>query len=338
MNEQRATSKETAMTTIEDSVRAVVRRLYNGERFLITAHRNPDGDALGSALALRALIRQLGKDATIIVRDPFWKPLGKMPGAGDIVIAETLPADYPDGYDALFVMECPEAERTGFPILPGPVVNIDHHLGNKEYGEVNYIDLDAPSVGEMVLQLAREMEMPLERDMATAMYVSLASDTGFFRYMNTTLRALEGATEMVRAGAKPGEISLWLNESATPGSVKLLGLCLRTLELSAGGKLATMELPERFFAEAGAEAEDTEGIVNYGRTIDGVLVSALFKEVEGGTRVSMRAKPGADVQVVAASFGGGGHKAAAGCFVAAPMAEAKEKIVSLLKEQVGREK
>ncbi|HEU5162727.1 MAG TPA: bifunctional oligoribonuclease/PAP phosphatase NrnA [Thermoanaerobaculia bacterium] len=322
------------MTTIEESIRAVVRRLYNGERFLITAHRNPDGDALGSALALRSLIRQLGKDATILMRDPFWKPLGKMPGAGDVLVAETLPADYPAGYDALFAMECPEPERTGFAILPGPVVNIDHHLGNKMYGEVNYVDLDAPSVGEMVLQLAREMEMPLDPEMATAMYVSLASDTGFFRYMNTTLRALEGATEMVRAGAKPGEISLWLNESVSPGSVKLLGLCLNSLEFIAGGKIATMDLPRRFFAEAGAEAEDTEGIVNYGRTIDGVLVSALFKEVDGGTRVSMRAKPGADVQSVAAQFGGGGHKAAAGCFVPAPLAEAKAKIVELLQKQL----
>lgn len=324
------------MTTLEESVRAVARRLYNGQRFLITSHRNPDGDALGSAIALRCLIRQLGKDATIIVRDPFWKPLGKMPGAEDVVIAETLPPDYPDGYDALFAMECPEAERTGFPILPGPVVNIDHHLGNKMYGEVNYIDLDAPSVGEMVLQLTREMEMPLDPEMATAMYVSLASDTGFFRYMNTTLRALDAATEMVRAGAKPGEISLWLNESVSPGSVKLLGLCLNTLEFTANGRIATMMLPERFFAEAGAEPEDTEGIVNYGRTIDGVLVSALFKEVEGGTRVSMRAKPGADVQVVAAQFGGGGHKAAAGCFVPAGIEEAKGKIVAILEEQLAR--
>jgi phosphoesterase RecJ-like protein len=322
------------MTTIEESIRAVVRRLYNGNRFLITSHRNPDGDALGSSLALRALIRQLGKDATILVRDSFWKPLGKMPGADDIVVADALPADYPGAYDALFTMECPEAERTGFPILPGPVVNIDHHVGNTLYGEVNYIDLEAPSVGEMVLQLAREMEMPLEPDMATAMYVSLASDTGFFRYMNTTLRALEAATEMVRAGAKPGEISLWLNESATPGSIKLLGLCLSTLELIADGRIATIDLPERFFAEAGASAEDTEGIVNFGRTIESVRVAALFKEVDGGTRVSMRAKPGADVQAVAATFGGGGHKAAAGCFVPAPMAEAKAKIVGLLQEQL----
>jgi bifunctional oligoribonuclease and PAP phosphatase NrnA len=326
------------MTSIEESIRAVVRRLYNGNRFLITSHRNPDGDALGSSLALRELIRQLGKDATIIVRDPFWKPLGRMPGADEILVADALPADYPGGYDALFTMECPEAERTGFPILPGPVVNIDHHVGNKLYGEVNYIDLDAPSVGEMVLQITREMEMPLAPDMATAMYVSLASDTGFFRYMNTTLRALEAGTEMVRAGAKPGEISLWLNESATPGSIKLLGLCLSTLELLADARIATIDLPERFFAEAGASAEDTEGIVNFGRTIESVQVSALFKEVDGGTRVSMRAKPGADVQAVAAQFGGGGHKAAAGCFVPAPMGEAKAKIVAMLEEQVVRGK
>ncbi|HVR43995.1 MAG TPA: bifunctional oligoribonuclease/PAP phosphatase NrnA [Thermoanaerobaculia bacterium] len=321
-------------TSVAESLRRVAQRIHNGRRFLITSHRNPDGDALGSALALRGLIRQMGKEAAVRVRDPFSPALAHIPGAAEVVVADTLPGDYPDGFDALFAMECPDPGRTGFPVLPGPVVNIDHHLGNLEYGEINYLDLEAPSVGEMVLHLAKELELEIDRDIAIAMYVSLATDTGFFRYTNTTLRAFDAASELVRAGADPGEISLWINESASIGSIRLLGLCLSTLVLHAGGKIATLEMPRRFLAEAGASSEESEGIVNYGRTIDGVLVSVLLKEAEGGTRVSMRAKPGVDVQAVASAFGGGGHKAASGCFVPLPMPEAKEKLLGMLQQIV----
>ncbi|HEU4520367.1 MAG TPA: bifunctional oligoribonuclease/PAP phosphatase NrnA [Thermoanaerobaculia bacterium] len=318
------TSPDTAAAEIAERIRA-------GRRFLITGHRNPDGDALGSALALQRLIRQLGKEARVIVRDGFAKPLMSIPGADEVTVSDTLPPDYPKGYDALFAMECPEVQRTGYDVLPGPVVNIDHHLGNEMYGEINYLDIEAPSVGEMVLQLNRNhLKLPLDRDTATAMYVSLATDTGFFRYHNTTLRTFQAAEELVRAGAVPGDVSLWINESNSRGSIKLLGLCLTTLELHAGGRIATTELPKRFFTEAGALPEDTEGIVNYGRSIDGVLVSALLKESDGATRVSLRAKPGVDVQRIAAMFGGGGHKAASGCTIPLPLAEAKAKLIPLL--------
>lgn len=319
-------------TNPDEGARAVAERIRAGRNFLITSHRNPDGDALGSGLALQRLIRQLGKEAKVQVRDGFGKPLLNIPGASDVTITDTLPADYPNAYDAVFTMECPEVERTGYPVLPGPVVNIDHHLGNTMYGEINYLDLDAPSVGEMVLQInRRHLGLPLDRETATAMYVSLATDTGFFRYHNTTLRTFQAAEELVRAGVVPGDVSLWINESSPRGAIKLLGLCLTTLELTADDRIATITLPKRFFADAGAQAEDTEGIVNYGRMIEGVLVSALLKEIDDhSTRVSMRAKPGVDVQQVAAMFGGGGHAAASGCTIPLPLPEAKAKLLGIL--------
>jgi bifunctional oligoribonuclease and PAP phosphatase NrnA len=321
----------TTTTSPDTAAGQVAERIRAGRNFLITGHRNPDGDALGSAIALQRLIRQMGKEARIVVRDGFGKPLLNMPGATEVVISDTLPPDYPKAYDALFAMECPEVHRTGYDVLPGPVVNIDHHLGNEMYGEINYLDIEAPSVGEMVLQLNRNhLKLPLDKETATAIYVSLASDTGFFRYHNTTLRSFAAAEELVRAGAVPGDVSLWINESNSRGAIKLLGLCLTTLELHAGGRIATTELPSRFFDEAGATPEDTEGIVNYGRSIDGVLISALLKESDAGTRVSLRAKPGVDVQQVAARFGGGGHKAASGCTVPLPLPEAKAKLIPLL--------
>ena len=314
----------------------VADRIRSGRRFLITSHRNPDGDALGSGLALQRLIRHFGKDAQMQVRDGFNPNLMHIPGAADVAITDALPADYPKGYDAVFTMECPEVQRTGYAVLPGPVVNIDHHVGNEMYGEINYLDLEAPSVGEMVMQINRNhLRAPLDREAAIALYVSLATDTGFFRYHNTTLRAFEAAEELVRAGVVPGDVSLWINESASRGSIKLLGLCLTTLDITAGGKVATLELPKRFFTESGATPEETEGIVNYGRSIEGVMVSALLKEGDAqSTRVSLRAKPGVDVQQVAAMFGGGGHKAASGCTMPFPLAEAKEKLVAILREIV----
>lgn len=315
----------------DDAARAVAERLRAGRNFLITSHRNPDGDALGSGLALQGLIRKMGKTARVIVRDGFGKPLYNIPGADEVTISDTLPPDYPQAYDAVFTMECPEVARTGYPVLPGPVVNIDHHLGNEMYGEINYLDIEAPSVGEMVMQLNRHhLKLPLDRDVAIAMYVSLATDTGFFRYHNTTLRTFEAAEELVRAGVVPGDVSLWINESVPRGSIKLLGLCLTTLELHANDRIATIELPRRFFDQAGATPEDTEGIVNYGRMIDGVLVSALLKENGESTRVSLRAKPGIDVQQVAAIWGGGGHAAASGCTMPMGMSEAKGRLVEVL--------
>lgn len=324
------------MTNPDVAVREVAERIRGGRNFLITSHRNPDGDALGSGLALQRLLRQLGKTAAMQVRDGFNRTLFNIPGATEVGITDSLPADYPSAYDAVFTMECPEVERTGYAVVPGPVVNIDHHLGNTMYGEINYLDLEAPSVGEMVLQLnRRHLRLPLDKETATALYVSLATDTGFFRYHNTTLRAFEAAEELVRAGVVPGDVSLWINESNSRGSIKLLGLCLSTLEVTPDGKIATIELPKRFFAEAGATPEDTEGIVNYGRAIDGVVVAALLKEGDGNsTRVSMRAKPGIDVQSVAAMFGGGGHKAASGCTVPLPLPQAKAKLISILQEVV----
>ncbi len=189
----------------ELAARDVAERIRAGRNFLITSHRNPDGDALGSGLALQRLIRQLGKRARMQVRDGFNAALRNIPGANEVTITDDLPRDYPNAYDGVFTMECPEVERTGYPVLPGPVVNIDHHLGNTMYGEINYLDLDAPSVGEMVLQINRNhLKLPLDPETATAMYVSLATDTGFFRYHNTTLRAFEAAEELVRAGVVPG--------------------------------------------------------------------------------------------------------------------------------------
>src|SRR5712691_7802970 len=137
------TTNLTTTTNPEVAAREVAERIRAGRNFLVTSHRNPDGDALGSGIALQRLIRKLGKQAKMIVRDGFAKPLHNIPGASEVGISDSLPSDYPNAYDALFTMECPEVQRTGYAVLPGPVVNIDHHLGNEMYGEINYLDVEA---------------------------------------------------------------------------------------------------------------------------------------------------------------------------------------------------
>lgn len=312
-------------------VAAIAAKILEGNNFLITGHRNPDGDALGSALALRFMIEALGKTGRIVVRDGWAPSLRHLPGMDEVVLTDTLPGGYPGEFDALFTMECPDKERCGYEILPGPVVNIDHHLGNTMYGELNWVDLEAPSVGEMLLQLADELGVAIDERMATAIYVSLASDTGFFRYTNTTLRAFDAAKRLVESGANAGEISLWLNESQDPAALRLLGLCLTTLEMYADGKISVMRLTKEMLEKAGATSEHSDGISSYGRVIDGVLVAAFLKETDDGkTRVSLRAKPGVDVMQVAASFGGGGHKAAAGCRIDAPIDQAQAILLQKL--------
>lgn len=325
------TKSEPMKKSSGEPVAAIAAKIQEGKSFLITGHRNPDGDALGSALALRFMIEALGKTARVVVRDGWAPALRHLPGMDEVTLSDSLPPDYPKSYDGLFTMECPDKERCGYDILPGPVVNIDHHLGNTMYGELNWVDLEAPSVGEMLLELADELGVAIDARMATAIYVSLASDTGFFRYTNTTLRAFDAAKRLVEAGASAGEISLWLNESQDPAALKLLGLCLSTLEMHADGRISVMRLTSEMLEQAGAKPEHSDGISSYGRVIEGVLVAAFLKQTEDGkTRVSLRAKPGVDVMKVAASFGGGGHKAAAGCRIDAPIDQAQTILLEKL--------
>lgn len=310
----------------------MLQRIREGSNFLITSHRGPDGDALGSSLALKGIIEKLGKTARVIVRDRWADPLQFTPGVESVEILDELPSDYPQAYDALFTMECPEADRCGFTILPGPVINVDHHVGNEMYGEINVLDIEAPSVGEMLLEVADGLAVEIDTPIATAIYVSLASDTGFFRYTNTTLRAFEAATRLVRAGADPGQISLELNESLRPQALTLLGKCLETLEMHFDGRVSIMHMTDEMLAGTGANYEDSDGISAWGRRIAGVRVAAFLKETEGGTRVSLRAKPGADVFEVARRFGGGGHRAASGCFIPEPIEQARASLLKVLGE------
>ena len=314
----------------------VANLLRGGKRFLLTGHRNPDGDALGSALGLALALEAAGKDARIVMRDGWSPSYDGMPGIGRVDVRDALPDDWPSGWDALLTMECPEAERAGWPnLLAGRVVNVDHHPGNTRYGALNVVDLPAAAVGEMIADLLDLLGWPLTKDIATNLWVSLVSDTGSFRYSNTTPKALALGARLVAAGAEPGPVNEFLFEAAPLSSLRLEALVLSTLELHAGGCIATVELPRRFLAESGAKESDTEGLVNRARGIKGVRAAALLREGDDGEiRCSLRSKGAVDIRSVAVRHAGGGHRNASGCRLKGTLASAKAALVPEIAEAV----
>jgi phosphoesterase RecJ-like protein len=312
-------------------------KLKETYRVLLTCHRNPDGDAIGSELALAELAGKIGVKAVIVNRDETPANLRKLPGADQVQIAEELPRDFPDQYDLVITVECPQIDRTGFEGLTRlPILNIDHHPDNPAYGVVNYLDPESPAVGEMVWRLFGEIGLLPSPDAATNMFAALSTDTGDFRYSNATGRAFRAAAEMVDAGAQPPTVANWVHNNRSLASVRLLGESLRTLRILCGGKLALITADQEAFQRAEAGPEDTEETVNIPRSIAGVQAVAYFKQWEPEVvRVSLRSRGPVDVRTVAASFGGGGHPNAAGCTITGELSEVEEKVASAVARVLG---
>ncbi len=317
-------------TPLDAAYQEVAALLTGGRRFLLTGPRNPDGDALGSALGLAFALESHGKEARVVMRDGWSSAYAGLPGIERIAITDSLPSDWPSAWEALVAMECPSADRTGWPNqLDGRVVNLDHHPGNALWGALNLVDPPAAAVGEIVADLLDLLGWPITPPIATNLWVSLVSDTGSFRYASTTPKALGLGARLVAAGASPGAVNEFLWEAQPLAALRLEALVLSTLRLHANGRVATVELPKRFFAESGAREEETEGFVNRARGIEGVLAAALLREgEEGEVRCSLRSKGGIDVRAVAARQGGGGHRNAAGCRVAGTIASVRPLLVA----------
>jgi phosphoesterase RecJ-like protein len=305
-------------------------RLKEAYRVLLTCHRNPDGDAIGSELALAELAERIGVGVVIVNRDQTPANLRKLPGADRIAVVDDLPEDFPEKYDLVVTVECPGLERAGFDGLARlPILNIDHHPDNPAYGVVNYLDAESPAVGEMMWRLYGELGVLASPDAATNMFAALSTDTGDFRYSNATGRAFRAAAEMVDAGARPPRVANWVHNNRSLASVRLLGESLRTLRIICHGKLALITADQEAFRRAGAAPEDTEETVNVPRSIAGVEAVAYFKQWEPGVvRVSLRSRGSFDVRAIAASFGGGGHVNAAGCTVEGELTEVEDKVTT----------
>ena len=310
----------------------VLQEIRGRRRFVVTSHARPDGDGIGSALACAQILRQMGKDADIVMHDGVPRIYQTLPFADRVIRSETVPPN-----DAVIVLECDSIKRT---LLHGLeacfLINIDHHATGRTFAQVNWIDSSVMATAELVYRMARLAGVPLDRDIATCLYTALMTDTGSFMFEGTNEHTFAIARELVLAGADPADCARHIYFGHSTAKLRLLGAALANLHRE--GSLAwiwvTQEQMERF----GAREEDCEGLVNYALSIGDVQVAIFFRELpDARWRVSLRSKGKVNVAAVAERFGGGGHKCASGCSLDGPMGVAVSRVTEQLHAQEAAE-
>jgi bifunctional oligoribonuclease and PAP phosphatase NrnA len=305
----------------------VLKHIRERNRFLLTSHARPDGDAVGSALACCQILRAMGKDAEVVLRDGVPRIYEPLPFADQVVRAERVNGNY----EAAIILECDSIQRTRLEGLENRfLISIDHHVSGKPFANVNWIDPKAVATAEMVYRLAREAGVPISPEIATCLYTAVLTDTGAFMFEGTNEHTFALARELVLAGADPARCARHIYFGHSTAKMRLLGAALSNLHRE--GPLAwiwvTREQMERF----GAKEEDCEGLVNYALSIQDVEVAAFFRELpDGRYRVSLRSKGELNVATVAEQFGGGGHACASGCSVEGPLSVAAARLLAQLR-------
>jgi phosphoesterase RecJ-like protein len=322
-------SQTTAAATAptETVLRQIRNELLNRQRFLLTSHARPDGDSIGSQLALAFTLDLLGKQVRIVNADPAPEHYLEFPGMDRIEIASSVAPDA--AVDAVVVMECSDLSRTGVAGLDGRfIINIDHHAGNRMYGALNWFDESAAACGEMVFLLIRALDVALTPDIATHIYLAILTDTGSFHHSNITPRTFDICRQAVEAGVNPAAMARRVFDSNSFGKLKLIGALLDGMELIDHGRLAVLYLDDRMLEVCGCTHNDTEGLINLPLTAREIQAVVFFKvSATGEVRVSMRSKYDVDVRLVANAYGGGGHKNASGFTVAGPLLDVKPVII-----------
>ena len=312
--------------------------LLKSRNILITTHVNPDGDGISSEAALCLYLKKLGKHVVVINKDPLPEMFAFLPGVDEIHVSGQPTFDP----DLIIVTDCGGLERTGLKI-PGEftpkVIVIDHHLTHDQNGEINLLDHEASATGELVYQLIKEMEKdsPAKMDypIALCLYTSIFTDTGSFRYSNTTPKALEIASKLVAYGINSWTVAEQVYESKPYALLKLTGRFLRTLEISRKGRFAWGSIVKEDFKKTGTREEHTEGLVNYPRSIKGVEVAVFFREMYSEQiKISMRSKGEVNVAAIAEKFEGGGHHNAAGCIMKGSLKDVMKKVLRMVAESL----
>jgi phosphoesterase RecJ-like protein len=291
----------------------IVDAIRQRHRFVVSSHSRPDGDSIGSQLAFAYAARALGKDVTVVNRDPAPPPLMAFPGVPSIRIADSVSGDF----DAGVIMECGDIARPGVAGLERYfLINIDHHPGNTGYGALNWFDPTAAACGEMVFDLVVALGVPMSIEIATHIYLAILTDTGSFHYSSISTRTFDICRQMLEAGVDPVAVARNVYDSNNMGRLKLFGSVLSAMQIDPSGRIAIVYLDHDMARAAGGTYEDTEGLINLPLTVKEIQSVVFFKQTEGDEyRVSMRSKGDIDIGSVAKDFGGGGHKNAAGCTV-----------------------
>ncbi len=325
------------MSAARSTFEEIGRAFREHRRFAILSHVRPDGDALGSQLALALSLKQLGKDVRV------WNEDGMLEKYSFLARAQLLtkPPSGPEDVDVAIALDTAIQNRLGTAfqaIRTAKIwINIDHHPSNPGYGDLVYVDPTAPATGQILFELIKSERLPFDRAIAENLYVAISTDTGSFQYPNTTARTFEIAAELVRAGVDVGRINQQVFENYPRRRVELLRELLRTMRFEGGGHVASFSLSLKTAAELGVLPEDNEGLIDHLRAIRGVIVAVFFEELtDGKVRVSMRSKSEkTDVCAICQKFGGGGHTLAAGARVRGSLAEVEQRILEAICNVVG---
>ena len=316
----------------------IINQIKKAKHLLLASHCDPDGDAISSLLAMGLALDKLDKKVTLYNASPIPAVYRFLPAVRRIVRQTKKAA----AYDAALILDCGNLSRVGdvctrvnqIPVI----INIDHHVTNTGFGNIQLIDPAACSTAEIVYRLIKALNAPINKAIATSIYTGILTDTGSFRFSNTNQAAFAISQEMVQHGVKPYNVAQHVFGTYSLGRIKLLNLALESIEISDNGKLSMMTLTNAMFKETGTQAEDVDGIINYARRIEDVKVAALIQEQKNGGansdnlqnfHVSLRSDGSVDVAAIAGTFGGGGHSNAAGFQVEMPMAKLKSKIITL---------
>jgi phosphoesterase RecJ-like protein len=295
----------------------LVQRIKQGQRFVIASHQRPDGDAIGSSMAMALALRALGKEAIVVtdaIPPVFLQPF---PEVESIRITPQIT----EAFDAALIMECSDLSRTGVSGLDlSPVMNIDHHPGNKSYGAINWVDESAAACGELVFSLIEAIGAPLSKDVATHVYLAILTDTGSFHFSHLTPRTYEIARRSVEAGADPQWIARTHYDSNSLARVRIFGAVMNGMVIVDEGRVALLSITREKMSDLGGTNDDLEGLINFPLTVKDIEAVAFFKEVgDDDWRVSLRSKGNVDTGAIARTHGGGGHTNAAGCSAKGPL-------------------
>lgn len=298
------------------------------QRFLVTAHANPDGDAIGATLGLTLALQEMDKQVTAFNADGVPEVMAFLPGSKEL--SQELPEDA--FFDAVFVLDAGEPERTGLDVrrMCRTLINIDHHP-HSDFGDLRFVDTRASATAVLIYRLLRETGHPISRPVAKALYLGILADTGSFRYSSANPEAFAVAGELIATGIDPWEAASCLYESYAPQRMRLLGRVLPTLDISPCGRYASVTMLLDDLLDSAALPEHADGFVNYPRAIRGVEVALFFNQVEEDVfKISFRSRGTIDVGRIARDLGGGGHHNAAGARLQGPLDEIKKYVAAIL--------
>lgn len=314
----------------------IVNVLQKEKNFLITSHQSPDGDAVGSILALGYGLKSLGKKVIMVCEKNLPGSSLSLPKIKKLL--HKLPVKNFSKF-VLVTLECPDPRRISNNIGEKInsfkfVINIDHHLDNSEFGDLNLIEENAAAVGEIVYEILRMLKIKITKDIATYLYYAIITDTGNFKYYNTTDRTFKIASHLVRCGASPGDISTFSFNNIPLERLKFIGYLLSQIKTEKDGKIAYISIKKEMYRNNGGNTTPSE-VLNFLNMLSDLKVGILFKEErDNRVRVSLRSRGKIDIRKIAAKFSGGGHLNAAGCIIKDSLPEVENAVINEVKKIV----